>query len=172
MRIKTKISDLKTTADLVHEYRNRIRSRLSEFVGKLLQAGVQIASAKVYDMGAVDTGDLDSSIHYLISDDGKRGWIRTDSDHAVYVEFGTGIKGAGAPHPKPPAGWVYDINRHGQQGWWYPSDVTDPNPYKRQDASGAWWAWTRGMTSRPFMFETATELANQAVEVAKEVFRI
>lgn len=171
MRVKTKISDARKAAHEIRIYRNKLRKRVKVFVEMLLQAGVNIAHVKVHEMNAVATGDLDRSIRYAVSDDGTRGWIRVDSDHAVYVEFGTGVKGAEAPHPKPPTSWVYDINQHGQQGWWYPSDTADPNPYKRQDASGAWWAWTRGMPSRPFMFETASELADRTLEVAKEVLR-
>lgn len=173
MRIKVSVSEMGKAARLVGDYRKRLQDRLSAFLAKLLQAGVQIASAKIYDMNAIDTGDLDSSIYYLISDDGKRGWIRTDCSHAVYVEFGTGVMGSGSPHPSGMPGWVYDINGHGQAGWWYPTDASDPNPVKHQSAKdGSWWAWTRGMPSRPFMYETANDLSDKAKEVAREVFKL
>ena len=40
--------------------------------------------------------------------------INADGGYASFVEYGTGIKGKGAPHPDPPKDWVYDVNEHGQ----------------------------------------------------------
>ena len=48
------------------------------------------------------------------------------------------------------------VNNHGEKGWFYFRDGE--------------WHWTKGMPSRPFMYETSIELAEKIVEVAKEVF--
>lgn len=171
MRIKVSVGEIGKAVKAVDRYRKDLKAKVALLVTKLAQAGVKIASAKVYDMGAIGTGDLDSSIHYLVSDDGKGAIVRTDCAHAVYVEFGTGIKGQRNPHPVGLPGWVYDINEHGESGWWYPSTAADPNPYKHVGEDGSWWAWTRGMPSRPFMYQTAMELRDFAASVAREVFK-
>ena len=171
MQIKVTVETIGEAAKAVDKYRKSLKDRVRQLLVKLAQAGVQTASAKIYDMRAIDTGDLDSSIHYLISDDGMRAIIRTDCEHAVYVEFGTGVKGQNSPHPKGLQGWIYDINEHGDNGWWYPTVSSDPNPYKHQGDDGSWWAWTKGMPSRPFMYETAVQLRDDAVTIAKEVFK-
>lgn len=171
MQIKVTVGNIGKAAKAVDEYRKTLKAKTAMFLAKLAQVGVQIASAKVYDMHAIDTGDLDSSIHYLVSDDGKTAIIRTDCAHAVYVEFGTGVRGQDSPHPLGLPGWIYDINEHGDRGWWYPTNSSDPNPYKHQGDDGSWWAWTKGMPSRPFMYETAMELRDDVENVAREVFK-
>ena len=86
--------------------------------------------------------------------DGFEVGVRNDS--AVYIEFGTGIVGAGQPHPQPSReAWIYDINGHGIAGWWYPTTESDRNPTKYFSKNyGGWLAWTQGVKSRPFLYET------------------
>ena len=65
--------------------------------------------------------------------------IYSPSDHADYVEFGTGIIGEESPHPRPSFGnWVYDINNHGEAGWVY---IKNGKRYH-----------TLGTRARPFMY--------------------
>ncbi len=78
------------------------------------------------------------------------------------VEFGTGTctdrKGSGR-HPKAQEfGYQYDVNGHGEDGWYY----FDQNQNRVR--------WTKGMRSRPFMFETSVELIDNLENTAKEVF--
>lgn len=80
--------------------------------------------------------------------------IEIASEKVEFFEYGTGIRGAGSPHPNPPIGWIYDVNGHGSKGWWYPTDSSDPNPYKWTDGSGTLRAWTKGKFSRPFIYDT------------------
>lgn len=153
----------------VERIENTIKSKTNQLITRLSRAGVEIASARLMAYGAISTGELDVSLHYLISEDGRRGIIRTDSDHAAFVEFGTGVRGAASPHPTLP--WAYDIHGRGDSGWWYPTDAADPNPTKRQGPDGSFWAWTKGMPSRPFMYDTARELADRIPDTAREVFK-
>ncbi len=37
-------------------------------------------------------------------------------------------------------------------------DGPDPNPYKSVSANGKLYAWTKGMPSRPFMYNTAKKI--------------
>lgn len=79
--------------------------------------------------------------------------IRVNKEYAMFVEYGTGIVGVGNPHPKPEAGWLYDMNNHGEKGWYYPTTSDDPNPHKHM-YDGQLYGWTKGQASRPFMYET------------------
>ena len=80
--------------------------------------------------------------------------INVDGDHAVFVEFGTGIVGMSEPHPNPKVNnWTY-VHTGKFEGWWYPTDDSDPNPYKRVFRDGKTYAFTRGMPSRPFVYDT------------------
>ena len=143
-------------------FKEEVIAKTKELVVVLCQNGVSIASDKIISYDAIDTGDLDSSIYYAVSADGTKGVIRTDSDHAIYVEFGTGTcvdrKGSGK-HPKAQEfGYQYDVNKHGEDGWYY----FDQNQNRVR--------WTKGMRSRPFMFETSVELIDNLENTAKEVF--
>lgn len=92
--------------------------------------------------------------------------ITMEGEHAMFVEYGTGIVGeTSVAHPKP-NGWIYDINEYGDKGWWYPTTESDPNPYKWRNEFGSLYAWTAGMPSRPFMYDTwkwATHSVNNTI---------
>ena len=82
-------------------------------------------------------------------------YITMGSEYAMFVEYGTGIVGANFSHPNLTGiAWQYDVNSHGDSGWWYPTDASDPNPSKRFREGSGWWAWTAGQASRPFMYMT------------------
>ena len=94
-----------------------------------------------------------------IVSNGASYYIYTACPWAKFVEFGTGIVGSENSHPDTSiVGWKYDTNNHGEKGWHYFKD-------------GAW-HWTQGMPSRPFMYNTASELRsmNTIADIAREVF--
>lgn len=59
-----------------------------------------------------------------------------DCFYSVFVEFGTGIVGEGT-HPNA-NGYNYDVNSHGEDGWYY------------KDANGVF-HWTKGMEAHRYM---------------------
>lgn len=129
---------------------------------RLAEEGVYIARLKIAEYDAVDTAELLQSINCepgSLIKDGSKWIVYTNCPHAAFVEFGTGIVGSQNPHPDTGlANWRYDVNEHGEAGWWY------LNPIDNQ------WHWTKGMRSRPFMYETGQELEKAVSKIAKEVF--
>lgn len=132
----------------LNEYKAWIDSKMPVLVERLCERGVEIAK----ELCPVDTGDLRDSIHSMAED--MAGQIIASSGHAAYVEFGTGIVGAASPHPTLP--WIYDINGHMDMGWTY---------FK----NGRFY-WTAGQPAKPFMHNTAKQLAKEAPKIAMEVF--
>lgn len=141
----------------VEKYKAELNAKVSMLIEALTDYGVEIAKVQVRQLGAWYTGELESSISGYFSPSTGVGIIKAGAPYAVYVEFGTGVVGAGSPHPAP-AGWRYDVNAHGESGWWY---------YNDRDGK---MHWTKGMQSRPFMYNTARELEQECVKIAKEVF--
>lgn len=141
----------------VEKYKSELNAKISLLIETLTDYGVEIAKVQVQQLGAWYTGELESSISGYFSPSTGVGIIKAGAPYAVYVEFGTGVVGAGSPHPAP-AGWQYDVNDHGESGWWY---------YNDRDGK---MHWTKGMQSRPFMYNTARELEQECVRIAKEVF--
>lgn len=141
----------------IKQYKRELTEKVNLLIEELTDYGVQVAKAQVRELGAWYTGELESSIEGYFSPSVGVGIIKAGAPYAVYVEFGTGIVGKNQPHPSPDD-WRYDINEHGDSGWWYFNDNTG----RMQ--------WTKGMPSRPFMYNTARELENACERIAREVF--
>ena len=141
----------------IEKYKRELTEKVNLLIGELTDYGVQVAKAQVRELGAWYTGELESSIEGYFSPSVGVGIIKAGAPYAVYVEFGTGIVGKSQPHPSPDD-WRYDINEHGESGWWYFNDYTGRTQ------------WTKGMPSRPFMFNTARKLEEDCKEIAREVF--
>lgn len=155
--IKLNPKDIGRVIKDIEKYKRELTEKVNLLIEKLTDYGVQVAKAQVRELGAWYTGELESSIEGYFSPSVGVGIIKAGAPYAVYVEFGTGIVGKSQPHPSPD-NWRYDINNHGDSGWWYFNDNTG----RMQ--------WTKGMPSRPFMYNTARELENACERIAREVF--
>lgn len=150
--------------------KNVLQQKLRVFVERLAQIGVETAKANITTFDAIFTGELLNSIRAesgVFTKDTAIFYVVADSEHAVWVEWGTGQLGSEAPYPYPfPEGveWNYNTGKTifeispGRYGWFYPMD----------DGT---WRFTQGMPSRPFMYETAIDLRQRMVQIAKEVFK-
>lgn len=148
----------------VRRVERRLRAAMNEFCEVLLEEGVSMARIEVIALGAIDTGGLLASIGHGAYDPATHtGVIYAGAYYAFFVEYGTGIVGAENPHPAPESAGTgsggnllaltyggYDSGGHGQEGWIYRSDV-DGKLH-----------WTRGMKSRPFMYNTMKYLKDYA----------
>ena len=147
-------------------YKDDILQHKVDLLSKTLaDRGVDIAQTNVARLDAIFTGELINSIHTRYGGSSKGTaifYIVADSDHAIYVEMGSGLIGASKPYPgKLPVAYAQGKTIHrtknGKYGWFY------------QDDNGDWY-FTEGMPSRPFMYETSLELMQLVVKTAKEVF--
>lgn len=147
----------KAITDAKEELSWRIRDRLLQELGNLGLADSNLASnINIYDYG-----------------DGL--WVTVNSEYAMFVEFGTGIRGEENPHPNPAwrgIDWEYDTNGHGENGWWYPTTSSDPNPVKKYDSKkNCWFGFTRGLPARPFMYRTWRYTRNITTKVINKHLR-
>lgn len=158
--IKVETKGLNTIIKQLEQYKSMLDGKINTLIKAMVDRGVRIARYHVESLGIVSTGELSESIVGLFDETSSVGIIRADMVYAVYVEFGTGIVGQGSPHPIPPEGWVYDVNAHGEKGWWYYSNRDDR------------WHWTKGVRSRPFMYYTVLDLEREFDSIVKEVIGI
>ena len=164
------ISGIRKLQEEIEKYQNSLEYKARLLAEKLAELGVEIARVKISNLDAIFTGDLIQSVHTEYKGSARGGAIFcvvADSEHAVFVEFGTCIVGQQSPYPYPlPDGmtWEYASGKtirqlaDGRYGWFYPAD------------NGQWY-FTEGMPSRPFMYETSLELQKKVVSVAKQVFK-
>lgn len=153
----------------IRDYENSLTYKCRLMAEKLAENGVEVARIQIADLDAIFTSELIQSIQseYVGSVKGGGIWaVVAGTDHAAFVEFGTGIVGQQSPYKgKLPEGvtWQYASGKtirqlaDGRYGWFYPAD--DGN-----------WYFTEGMPSRPFMYNTAIELRSIVTETAREVF--
>lgn len=149
----------------LQDYEKSLQSKLVMVCQKLSELGVDVAKASVVNLDAVFTGELYQSIYaeqQFISKDTVIFAVVTNSEHAIYVEMGTGMIGAENPYPgKLPA--VYAQGKtirqlaDGRYGWFY-------------QRNGQWY-FTEGMPSRPFMWFASLEMQSKALKIVREVFR-
>ena len=151
----------------LNEYQKEVETKTIELAQRLTDLGAEIARIKITEMDAVDTGELLSGVGGYFDPVLNIGYIQVTSDHAAFVEFGTGVVGQANPHKNgeylSKASWGYATGskifttKDGKTGWIYP---TDDGGFR----------FTEGMSSRPFMYETAQELGKRFEQIAREVF--
>lgn len=170
LKCNLSVSGIQQLQKDVQKYQNSIEYKARLLAERLAELGVEIARMKIASLDAVFTSELISSIHSEYKGSTKDGAIFcvvAGTDHALFVEFGTGIVGQKTPYPYTlPDGvsWEYASGKtirqlaDGRYGWFYPGD------------NGQWY-FTEGMPSRPFMYQTSLELQKKVVSVAKQVFK-
>lgn len=100
--------------------------------------------------------------------------IKNDDPKWTYHEYGTGIIGSmfsHLPEELEKAGWKYDINSHGEKGWWYPTVESDPNPYKWTDDSGQLRAWTKGLPAKREFYDAGERIKERLPNIASEIIK-
>ncbi len=148
------------------DYKDTLQYKVDLLAKTLAETGVDVARANVARLDAIFTGELIASIHTEYGGSSKGTaifYIVADSEHAIYVEMGSGLIGASKPYPgKLPVvyaqGKTIHHTKNGKYGWFY------------QDDNGDWY-FTEGMPSRPFMYETSLEIMKKVVSVAKDIFK-
>lgn len=149
---------IKEAKEQLRKYKKSLPNKQRRLMFELAKRGYRVMEEEISNFYMpYSTGALKRHIVVRLGDD----WctISNDSDHALYVEFGTGIVGAQNPYPNNKIGYRYDINGHGEDGWYY------------YDEDEKRIRWTKGMRSRPFVHNTYLKLKDEVVGIAKEVFR-
>lgn len=160
LKANLSISSIRQLQQDLERYKTEIERKCNLFAERLAQEGVSIAKMNIGMYDAIYTGELLASINYEqggVIQHGSKWIVYTNCPWALFVEFGTGIVGEQNQHPVTSIiGWKYDVNDHGEKGWFYFRDGE--------------WHWTKGMPSRPFFYETGMELRQNIVRIAREVF--
>ena len=145
------LSSIDAAIKEMQAYQEQLTHKCRILAQRVAEIGVEIARVNIADFDAIYSGELLSSIRAEYS-----GSV-PDCPWAAYVEFGTGVVGQESPHPDISiVGWKYDVNQHGDMGWYYFKDGE--------------WHWTKGMPSRPFLYQTGMDLRERIEEIAREVF--
>lgn len=161
-RLRVNLFDPQSLSDAVRRLegiRDNILRNSTDLLNQLADIGAQNARNMVVAYDAIETATLYNSIYPVGATEGERiSKVVADTPYAAYVEYGTGIVGSANKHPAPD-GWDYDVNGHGDAGWWY------------YDWAYSNWRWTKGQPAKPFMYETKLYLERLAPKVAANLYK-
>ena len=157
-RLKISLNDkngIRNALKVLENYGKRDDANVTKFIEKMVDKGVKYAQS----ICPVDTGLLRGSIRGKVETSTYKikGTISVGTDHAAFVEFGTGVVGQGTYPNIAQTVYAYDVNGHGEDGWNYFDDA-------RQQ-----FFHTKGQEANPFMYETAKYLNGVAIATAGEV---
>ena len=161
-KIKFDLSDrsIKEAIQEIEVEINRLHQIEIDIITKLTLTGKLLIMQNIFKYKVIDEGLLMDSIMTTIGKNEGRIWI--SAPHGVFVEYGTGVVGAGAdgdpPHPNKPPDWIYDSTERGESGWVY---------YDERYG----YAWTRGQPAKPFFWDSYLQLRNRAKTIAREELR-
>jgi HK97 gp10 family phage protein len=115
-KVTIKLNDstsINKSMQILGESIDEIKQAIYDEVERICQIGEDEAKAKVH----VDTGELKESITHKVTKGKKkiRGVVSAGTDHAMFQEFGTGLRGDGT-YPGDVQGWVYDYANQEWQG--------------------------------------------------------
>lgn len=165
-KIKINVFSRKSISDAISRVQKKqddIEGNYSKTVEQLTQIGFEYMLTIV----KMESGALADSITWEYDPETKTGRIKVGAAYAIFVEYGTGVRGAASPHPEKIPGWTYDVNGHGEAGWWYPTTASDPNPTKKQASDGSWIAHTKGQPASAFVYRTYQYMKKHAGEVLR-----
>lgn len=133
-------------AELSVDSLNKLAKQLKEYGNELDDSLIYINTAianRAYELIAkyikYDTGELLDSVVTQVTK--EFAYLYTDKDYAKFVEFGTGIKGKGSPHPEAKG-----------YGWSYGGEYT-------------------GQTAGKFMWKTSIEIEKELETIALRVLK-
>lgn len=154
--MEIKIKGIDETIDYLNRYQKSIIDKQKKLIMLLSARGYEIMTNEINSLHMpFSKNELINGCSFDYED--THATVYVISNHAIFVEFGTGITGSWSPHPDNKIGYAYDINNHGYDGWYY------------YDEEGE--HWTRGMPSRSFVYITAQQLRDELIIIAREVFQ-
>lgn len=154
MRLET--SSIKDTIKVLKQMQSDIK-KLPDDIESILNEAVAYCVEK--------SGNFKANTYWEKTNTGYR--LIQEGEGAVYVEFGTGVKGMENPHPQHN---VFNLNgyasgdtifttKDGKTGWFYPTDET-----KKE------WKFTEGQPARKQMYLTAIWLQQRLGTQVRLVF--
>lgn len=152
-KIEIDVFDRKSISDAISTLRKK-QDEIEDKYQRTVQELTQIGYEYLMSIIKVGSGELAGSISWEYDEKANTGKILVGSDYAIFVEYGTGIRGRDSRHPEPAPGWVYDHNDHGVKGW----------SFKDRDGS---WHTTQGQPASAFMYRTLEYMKQQAGEVLR-----
>ena len=156
-RITLGVTGLSELESLLQQYEDSTKQTRQTLVEELTTTG----EALVAEYSPIEDHELKSSTTSTVTHGGvtSTGTIYQTAPHAPFVEFGTGMVGAGHSHPHASEhGWAYDTNSHGNEGWYY------------YDSDRGSVRFTKGQVASQQHLKASQDLREVTGKVARDIF--
>ena len=153
----------------IENWKNWLQERTTVFLDRVVQEGIEIASAKFEQ--AVYDGTNDVSVTVEPRGNNVRAVVATGKA-TLFIEFGTGVT---YPDNHPEAGEL-GMKRgeygkgHGKHRSWGYYGEPGTNGLLKEKKNGGFVVITHGNPANMSMYETVKELQDRLTDIAKEVF--
>lgn len=159
LQIVLSADSIRKAKEQIEEYAASLPSMSEEFCRRLGEIGLDTALTHV----KIDTNALAAGIS--VQRIGEADYLVVSvGGHAAFVEFGTGVVGAGTYEGELPADWDYDLRETPEA-----HDPDDPTAWYYYDDDGTLHK-TRGQKAASYMAKSAEEMRQKVLEIAKEVY--
>lgn len=164
MKLEVGIGELDKIYDALNALKKKIESKTNELVSRLATHGVYVAGVQY--SSAIYSGLNDVTVEAEIS--GNKATITANGQAVLFIEFGAGI--LNPEHPKgAEMGFMHGTYGKGKganpKGWAY---VGSPGNNSQEIRPGVY--RTYGNPPAMAMYNSAKELKQMYVDIAKEVF--
>ena len=144
------------------EEAKKLLNKYKEVYSKGIDNAVKYATEMMYNKVleycyANGISEHTSQIKWQYDNNTKCGRVWTNDMVIISNEMGTGITGSNNPHPNPSPqfqSWRYDVNEHGEKGWYYPKD----------DGT---YGWTKGLPSRHMFYDTFNDIKDEIGDIVE-----
>jgi hypothetical protein len=159
LQIELSAESIRKVKEQIEEYAASLPAKSDECCRRLGEIGMGAALKYV----KIDTSELAGGIS--VQRIGNADYLVVSvGGHAAFVEFGTGVVGAGTYEGELPADWDYDLRETPEA-----HDPNDPTAWYYYDEDGIRHK-TRGQKAASYMAKSSEEMRQKVLEIAKEVY--
>lgn len=153
----------------VKAYKNRVAKKEAEMLEKLARFGRDVAQVRFSQALYAGTND----VQCRFDSSGSTATIYAEGQAVGFIEFGTGVRHAEYPQDKdyiPPKHGTYGKGKGANPGWWdYYGDPGNKG-HVISEKNGRIKVRTSGNEPAMAMYEAVNRMAEQIVEIAREVW--
>ena len=139
---------------------------MDPIVAKAVKKQAEVVRGVAVKLCPANHGELRGSIKTMVEQDAGAtiGSVYTNSEHAAFVEFGTGPAGQESHNGiSPNVNVVYT-----QEPWWFPGENVDPSDadryhWPKSEYEGKTFYYTNGQPAQPFMYPALKTMEKHVV---------
>lgn len=156
----------------LEDYYDELENKCKQLVVLLADYGVEVAKLSLVAL-PYSTGDLESSIFSIYDEKNQCALVKADNEHAVFVEFGTGIVGEGTyPNEK----YLSLAEQYGWQGYYVGGE--EGKEFTTKAGREGWITimnngqirFTEGQEAKHFMDDAVIGMSEMFKEAVRQVF--